>query len=167
LAVAAAAASGDPTAIAQQPGLLTRHTQRNSPAAAAAAPAASPAAAAAAASSPEGSSDSASAGPVDTAVNDRAVNNNRAAAEARQQISTGPFRKSELLELADQVGSHVVAVAQAAVEQGQPLCYSQVMGLMQPLEERLQGALGPLLQEVAGWDQGDVRRVSGLRPLDG
>jgi hypothetical protein len=122
----------------------------NPPAAVPAASRAAAVAAAAASSSPEGSSDSASAGPVGTALNN-------IAAEAR---GGGPFRKSELLDLADQLGAHVVAVAQAAVEQGQPLSYSQVMGLMQPLEERLAGALGPPLQEVAGWDQDDVRRVS-------
>jgi hypothetical protein len=97
--------------------------------------------------SPHGSNGSAPSDPFCT----------RLAAEA---LGGGPYRKSPLLDLADQLGSAAVAAAQAAAQRGQPLSYEAVMQLLQPLEERVREALGAPMQEVPGWQLDDMRRVS-------
>jgi hypothetical protein len=84
----------------------------------------------------------------------------RLAAVAAEALGGGPYRKSPLLDLADQLGSAAVAAAQAAAQRGQPLSYEAVMQLMQPLEERVREALGAPMQEVPGWQLDDMRRVS-------
>jgi hypothetical protein len=111
--------------------------------------AAAVAVAAEAADSPSGSTGSASRDPISSTLN-------AIAAEAR---GGGPYRKSCMLDLADQLGAAAAATAQAAAEAGQPLSYEAVMQLMQPFEERVCEDKGMPLQAMKGWDLDEVRKV--------